>query len=259
MMLFLTGSMSHADAAKVQVGFHNALYHWPGFPGDTFTRKFTVKSVRNTSQQNNSVITFACELINNKGRVCMSADKTMIFPFQASAPSSVTAPHNPVTSEQPFRSHLLSKAETLNQLGSHSLKALRPNQLIIHHMTRSLTFSQSQQLASLARLTHSRHFDTRKFDQRTEIFVPGGLVLGLAMSNSARDLHEILHEEVSEVIGTGLPIPKLKVFQKKKIKIYYSMQCTRADSPSLPFFSLSAPSILYDCHLNPEFFAHSGQ
>ena len=31
------------------------------------------------------------------------------------------------------------------------------------------------------------------------MFVPGGLVLGLAMSASARDLHEILHEEVIDV------------------------------------------------------------
>ena len=39
LMLFLTGSMSHADAAKVQVGFRNAVYHWPAFAGDTFTKK----------------------------------------------------------------------------------------------------------------------------------------------------------------------------------------------------------------------------
>ena len=31
MMLFLTGSMSHAyDYAKIESGYKNAIYHWPG-------------------------------------------------------------------------------------------------------------------------------------------------------------------------------------------------------------------------------------
>ena len=63
-------------------------------------------------------------------------------------------------------------------------------------MNRSLTFPQSQQLATLARLTHPRHFDTRRYDEKTEILIPGGLVLGIAVSTSSRDLHEILHEEL---------------------------------------------------------------
>lgn len=53
--LFLTSSMSHADAAKVQVGFGAVQYLWPAFAGDTFTKTFQVKSVRNTSDGNHSV------------------------------------------------------------------------------------------------------------------------------------------------------------------------------------------------------------
>lgn len=55
LMLFLTGGMTHADAAKVQVGFDNAIYHFPAFAGDTFTKRFTVKSVRNTSDGHHTV------------------------------------------------------------------------------------------------------------------------------------------------------------------------------------------------------------
>jgi citrate lyase subunit beta/citryl-CoA lyase len=53
------------------------------------------------------------------------------------------------------------------------------------------------QLASLARLTHERHFNTRVF-KRDELFIPGGLVLGLTHAASARDLHEILYEQLDE-------------------------------------------------------------
>ena len=63
----------------------------------------------------------------------------------------------------------------------------------------SVTFAQSQQLSSLARLTHERHFDIRKYDEKTEIYVPAGLVLGLTVSASNRDFHESLHEEIVNV------------------------------------------------------------
>ena len=53
--LFLTSSMTHADAAKVQVGFGRVNYLWPCFAGDTFRKTFTVESIRNTSDGNHSV------------------------------------------------------------------------------------------------------------------------------------------------------------------------------------------------------------
>ena len=53
--LFLTSSMTHADSAKIQVGYGKVAYCWPTFAGDTFTKRFTVESIRNTSDGNHSV------------------------------------------------------------------------------------------------------------------------------------------------------------------------------------------------------------
>jgi acyl dehydratase len=198
--LFLTSSMSHADAAKVQVGFGRVNYLWPTFAGDTFTKSFTVNAVRNTSDGNHSVIHFTCDLRNQRGRLCMRADKRMLFQFavnQSNAIPKKAEEEDEAVNTHLFRDHLLSKATTVLALEpSHSLAKLRPGDLILHTLHRSLTFTQSQQLASLARLTHERHFDTRKYDVNSEILVAGGLVLGITMSASARDLHEILHEEI---------------------------------------------------------------
>ena len=196
--LFLTSSMSHEDAAKVQVGYGNVSYLWPIFAGDTLRRVFTVSKIRNTSDGQHSIITFSCDLINQRDRLCMRADKRLLFQFPVpeSNFTSTTVENEPVDTHL-FRDHLLSKATTvLAQEPSHSLARLEPGLMILHTMHRSLTFAQSQQLASLARLTHERHFDSYKYDKAFEIFVPGGLVLGIAMSASARDLHEILHEEI---------------------------------------------------------------
>ena len=46
------------------------------------------------------------------------------------------------------------------------------------------------QLASLARLTHERHFNTQRY-RDDELRVPGGLVLGMTCSLASRDLHEV--------------------------------------------------------------------
>lgn len=132
----------------------------------------------------------------------MRADKRMLFDF--SVPESNMKASRASSSEDDednfylFRDHLMGKSKICEELLSHSLADFRPGQLILHSMNRSLTFTQSQQLASLARLTHEKHFDCRKYDQ-TEILIPGGLVLGITMSASARDFHEILHEEVLNV------------------------------------------------------------
>lgn len=196
--LFLTSSMTHADAAKVQVGFGKASYLWPIFTGDTLRKSFTVQKIKNTSDGNHSVVYFNCSLVNQRGRVCMQADKRMLFQFAVTESATTVEAYDEddIADTHLFRDHLLSKATTvLAEQPSHSLAKLVPGQLILHSMHRSLPFSSSQQLASLARLTHERHFDIRKYE-KSEILVPGGLVLGITMSASARDLHEVLHEEI---------------------------------------------------------------
>lgn len=198
LVLFLTSAMSHEDSAKVQVGFGRCIYHWPVFAGDTVRKTFQVTRVRNTSDGNHSIINFKCKLVNQRGRLCMSADKRLLFEFPVPE-SNVTIPADPVEESQLFRDHLLSKSREVSGMESHSLTPLRPGNLILHTLCRSITFSQSQQLASLARLTHERHYNIRKFDMKSEIFVPAGLVLGLVVSAANRDFHEKLSEEIVSV------------------------------------------------------------
>jgi hypothetical protein len=132
----------------------------------------------------------------------MRADKRMLFEFSVPKSNVRTAAQSSMEGDEAnihmFRDHLLSKADVCERLQSHSLADLQPGQLILHSLQRSLTFTQSQQLASLARLTHEKHFDCRKYDM-TELLIPGGLVLGITMSASARDFHEVLHEEIVSV------------------------------------------------------------
>lgn len=191
----------------------------------------------------------------------MQADKRMLFEF--SVPESHTSSKLQPTADPPngnlFRDHLLSKSHVLQGLTSHSLAEFRKGQLLLHSLKRSLTFTQSQQLASLARLTHEKHFDSRKYDM-TELLVPGGLVLGLTMSASARDFHELLHEEILhvnyvnalhpgnmvgaisyiqnvEVVGGNLQVVTIRTFGIKNMDVVKDLD--RVDLP-LELFEMGA-------------------
>jgi hypothetical protein len=129
----------------------------------------------------------------------------MLFPFNlppsaqtSSSPSSSSSNTNTTTSNHSsseFLSHLINQSETLVSRGSQTFSRLRPGQLIIHTLTRPLSETHSMQLATLARLTHERHFNTRLY-RREELLVPGGLVHALTTSLASRDLHEVLFEEL---------------------------------------------------------------
>lgn len=196
LMAFLTASMSHADQAKLQAGFKNAKYHWPAFAGDTFKKKFVIRSLRSTSDRQNSIFEIDCELINQRGVTVFTCEKTMLFPFEV-PPSQVEAVRPPNSRTDDFLNHLIQQVETLQSIGSQTLTSVRPGQLILHTLTRPLSETHMMQLASLARLTHERHFNSRLY-RKEEMFVPGGLVLGLTCSLASRDLHEVLFEELKE-------------------------------------------------------------
>jgi len=195
LMLFLTGAMSHADHAKAQTGYRNAKYHWPAFAGDTFRKRFTIQSLRTTSDGRHSIFNILCELRNQRDRIVFTTEKTMLFPFKV--PGSTVTSEAAEDAGSDFLDHLIRQTETLQDIGSQTLMSLRPGQLILHTLARPLSETHMMQLATLGRLTHERHFNTRLY-KKSELYVPGGLVFGLATALASRDLHEVLYEELIE-------------------------------------------------------------
>jgi hypothetical protein len=131
--------------------------------------------------------------------VVFTGEKTMMFPFHVVPPSDAEMARPQSAWGDDFLEHLVSHADILQSLESQTLSSLRQRQLIIHTLTRPLSETHAMQLASLARLTHERHFNTRLF-RKEELLVPGGLVLGLTCSLASRDLHEVLFESLSECL-----------------------------------------------------------
>lgn len=198
LMLFLSGAMTHADSAIVQAGYSDASYTWPAFAKDTFKRRFQLKSTRDTSEGLKLTV-FTCQLINQRGRVVFSTDKTMLFLNPESAknePIRLPTPPPPIVESRDetdtptsmwLRQHIVDSSIRLAAIGdSQSLTPLRPGNLLLHSTMRPLSATQSMQLSSLvrcsripwrlsyalyltcavlqARLTHPRHFHHHVFD-----------------------------------------------------------------------------------------------
>jgi hypothetical protein len=147
------------------MGFSKARYHWPAFPGDTFKKRFVILSLRSTSDRKNSIVNISCQLFNQRGVMVFSCEKTMMLSTQV--PPSEVELASPVDTEgSDFLSHLIRQVDTLQSMGSQTLEPLRPGHLILHTLTRPLSETHSMQLATLARLTHERHFNTLKFPRQ---------------------------------------------------------------------------------------------
>ncbi|KAJ1405529.1 hypothetical protein B484DRAFT_404405, partial [Ochromonadaceae sp. CCMP2298] len=112
LMLFLAGSMSHADHAKLQMGYTDAIYHWPAFAGDTFKKRFVIRSLRSTSDQLHSVFSIHCMLLNQRDVVVFSCNTTMMFPFVV-PPSQIDVPKEAVTHHNSLLSHIVRQVEVL--------------------------------------------------------------------------------------------------------------------------------------------------
>ncbi|CAN0395433.1 unnamed protein product, partial [Ectocarpus sp. 8 AP-2014] len=119
LMLFLSSSMSHVEAAMTQVAYRNARYLWPGFAGDTFTKTFEIKGIRNTSDKERSTYDFTCRLVNQRGKVCMECDRTTMFPFFAPpSPRDSTATPEEQPPPEPadrLRDHVVKQSEKLGE------------------------------------------------------------------------------------------------------------------------------------------------
>lgn len=155
-------------------------------------------SLRTTSDGKNSNFNIECELCNQKDITVFSCEKSMIFPFIVPQ-SDVALPPSHFEKEGSLLSHLISEADALQRSGSQTLSSVRPGQLIVHGLQRPIPLSSSMQLASLARLSHGRHFNTSLY-KLEEMTVPGGLILGMTLSLASKDLYEVLHEELSECV-----------------------------------------------------------
>lgn len=209
MLLFVTGAMAHADKAVDEVGYKNARYYAPANCGDTFKKRFILRSKRvpGSCRVSNTIIaTFECELRNQRNELVFSVDRAMLFPLLAgekATPYESTPAHEEYDAdEHVLRKQIVASADQLGALGGVSLRPLEPGTLILHGAARRLSVTQMAQLATLGRVVHDRHSNPDRYGDEPEaerLYVPGALCLGLVNSVAGRELHEVLFQTLHSV------------------------------------------------------------
>lgn len=206
LMLFFAGTI---DSAQLQTNFRNAIYHWPAFAEDTISKRCILRSLRTNCDQTHSIFTVHCQLINQRDLVVFSCDKIMLYPMVVNCFRSEVSLESVERIGDEKNALLKQLIYAIKNNTSYTVSfsphvaSLIPGQLVLHRLRRTLTTTQSMQLASLARLTHESYYNTRLLcdseQQKTDgyhrleggLTVPGELVLGLTCSLSSKDLMEV--------------------------------------------------------------------
>mmetsp|Transcript_22821 Transcript_22821/g.68511 ORF Transcript_22821/g.68511 Transcript_22821/m.68511 type:complete len:444 (-) Transcript_22821:25-1356(-) len=209
LMLFLCQGMAHATRATDEVAFENARYYAPAYAGDTFRKRFVLRSKRAPKNGRRVLVAFECEMRNQRDELVFSVDKRMMFPLSPNSPeirfdqSSENAEYD--VEGHAMRKKIIEHADQLGTRGGVTLRPLDPGRLILHQAARQLSPTQTTQLAALGRVVHPRHYNPAKFaDEPPEarLIVPGPLALAAVNACSGRELHEILFQTLHDVSFT---------------------------------------------------------
>ena len=111
-------------------------------------KRFKIKSLRSTSDGRSSIFNIECELINQKEISIFTCDKAMIFPF-AVPQSEVQLPPTITEKADSLLTHLISRSDTLQNLGSQTLTSVKPGQLLLHTLSKPISQSYAMQVLIL--------------------------------------------------------------------------------------------------------------
>jgi acyl dehydratase len=197
MMLFQTVSMSHVDESLevMDLGYADAIYVRPVYPGDTLKKNFYIKGLRSSRKQSQStVVTLRCEAYNQRNQLCFSCDKIMLYPYPVSA---LHQSKEPASRPAVQKSHLLEhlKSHVANSPVPVTLVPVLAGQLILHTYSRPTGLLLSTAINTLFKQAHPLLMNLGRFTEQ-ELVLSGGTVMAQTISAASRELFEVLYEEL---------------------------------------------------------------
>ena len=270
--LYLCVTMSSTHGAIYHLGFRNAQQHQPICVGDTVHQRITVKSVRNTSDKKRAVITTHRELIRSQdGVVLFTVDKLELYPAQEKdigeniQLSSLEAkmPENAPT----FAWETIEKANAaIERLCNRPERGepdrkLAKGELILHSFARPMGVTANLQLSTHLLVTHPIHLDHHRYDLGggEGIVISGGLVISQMLGAVARDISDVVWEEliyannITPVAPTDTVSAISFVLDRQDVPDYPNLECLLIKSigiknlsPSTDLLNVPLPRRIFD-------------
>ncbi|AKQ67210.1 Citrate lyase beta chain [Myxococcus hansupus] len=205
MGLYLAVCMSATHGAIYHLGFRNARQLAPLRVGDTYRQDIQVRAVRNTGDGKRAVVTTHRQLVRvSDGVPVFTVDKRELyhrqpesFPVSSAARQQEQAEHEKA---QIFRAELLRRASDLPPSADKSGagQSFTEGELLLHSFARPMGITANLALSTQFMVTHPIHLDHHRYDlgHAHGIVVSGGLVVAMTLAAAARDLHEVVWQEL---------------------------------------------------------------
>ncbi|RKG91877.1 hypothetical protein D7V88_08145 [Corallococcus terminator] len=204
MGLYLACCMSSTHGAIYHLGFRNARQHAPLRVGDTYRQEIQVRRVRNTGDGKRAVVTTHRRLIRVGDEVpVFTLDKRELYHRQPESfepsPAAARMEEEERSRAQAFRTTLTQRAQdVLPRAEVGAMPSFDAGALLLHGFARPLGITANLALSTQLLVTHPIHLDHHRFDlgHGRGVVVSGGLVVSMTLAAAARDLHEVLWEEL---------------------------------------------------------------
>ena len=189
-----------SESCLLHLGLHRVQYLRPAYAGDTFRNFIRVDAMRNTSNGKQSVIRTTHWLVNQRDELVFSLVKMSFYPhipgLEERAPVQDELPFiaSESGSEPTLRASIL-QAGAAARLTGPAQRDLRSGELYLHNRVRPLGVTENLNLSTLFRNTHPVHSDYQAYAPE-QVIVCGGFVMSMVIAAAARDLGQVLDEEV---------------------------------------------------------------
>jgi citrate lyase beta subunit/acyl dehydratase len=202
MGLYLACSMSATHGAIYHLGFRDARQLAPLRVGDTFRQEIQVRSVRNTGDGKRAVVTTHRRMIRVGDNVpVFTLDKLELYRRQPESfgvsPSAARMEAEEQAKAGAFREALVRRLADVPPRDGPTA-AFEEGELLLHGFARPLGVTANLALSTQLLVTHPIHLDHHRFDlgHGRGVVVSGGLVVSMTLAAAARDLHEVVWEEL---------------------------------------------------------------
>jgi len=191
-------ALNHVDSTRdvLDIGFENACYIQPIYPGDTVQKVSKIHEIRKTKDGLNTIVTLRSELYNQAKQVTMLVDKSLLY--VGTDPDDRRYTPLP-RSEIPESMLLKTIVEHAGTVKFPHTRTLFEGQCLLHHMSVPLGISRHLALLASLRQAHPRLVNFARF-RPEEIVVPGVIVAGMAHAAASRALFEVLHEKIDKCV-----------------------------------------------------------
>ncbi|NNC20238.1 hypothetical protein HJC22_31405 [Corallococcus exiguus] len=202
MGLYLACSMSSTHGAIYHLGFRDARQLAPLRVGDTFRQEIQVRSVRNTGDGKRAVVTTHRRMLRVGDDVpVFTLDKLELYRRQPESfgpsPSAAMQGSEELGMATAFRDALTRRLEDVPPRAAPAT-SFEEGELLLHGFARPLGVTANLALSTQLLVTHPIHLDHHRFDlgHGRGVVVSGGLVVSMTLAAAARDLHEVIWEEL---------------------------------------------------------------